>query len=116
MSRALTLGVRLFGQNAYVVFEFEPIDLRPENETEAFKTMKQARILEQLSIGLITDDEAFIHLGIEYAPPGYTPLSGTGFYQGSSSKEQAEKASPNSDPQGKALQSDAPKKGGGASQ
>ena len=30
--------------------------------------------------------------------------------------EQASKASPNSDPQGKALQSDQPKKAGGASQ
>lgn len=116
MSRALTLGVRLYGQNAYVVFEFDPIDLRPENEVEAFRVMRQSRILEQLSLGLISDDEAFIQLGLEYSPAGYKPLSGTMFYKADASAEQASKASPNSDPQGKALQSDQPKKAGGASQ
>lgn len=115
MSRALTLGVRLYGQNAYVVFEFDPIDLRPENEVEAFRVMRQSRILELLSLGLISDDEAFVELGIEYAPEGYTPLSGTNF-QGKTSADAASKASPNQDPQGKALQSDAPKKAGGKSQ
>lgn len=115
MSRALTLGVRLYGQNAYVVFEFLPIDLRPENEVEAFRVMRQSRILEQLSLGLISDDEAFVELGIEYAPASYTPLSGTRFYE-KSSKDQASNASPNEDPQGKALQADTPKKGGGKSQ
>lgn len=116
MSRMLTLATRLNGQNAYVVFEFEPIDLRPENEVEAFRVMRQSRILEQLSIGLISDDEAFVELGLEYAPQGYVPLSGTHFYKASSSAEKAEEASPNADPQGKALQSDQPKKAGGKSQ
>lgn len=116
MGRALTLGVRLYGQNAYIKFKFDPIDLRPENEVEAFRVMRQSRILEQLSLGLISDDEMFVELGIEYAPDGYTPLSGTMFYNGSSSKDQAANASPNEDPQGKALQADTPKKGGGKSQ
>lgn len=116
MSRALTLGIRLYGQNAYVKFEFEPIDLRPENEVEAFRVMRQSRILELLSLGMYSDDEAFVELGIEYAPAGYTPLSGTMFYNGQSSATQAAKASPNSDPQGKALQADTPKKAGGKSQ
>ena len=118
MSRALTLGSRLYGQNVYVRFEFDPIDLRPENEVEAFRVMKQSRILELLSYGLISDEEAFVELGVQYGPGNYKPLSGTGFLnQGSaSSGDQASKASPNDDPQGKALQSDQPKKAGGKSQ
>jgi len=115
MSRALTLGCRLYGENVYVRFEFDPIDLRPENEVEAFRTMRQARILELLSLGIIGDDEAFVDLGVEFAPPNYTPLSGTNFY-GSSAKDKADQASPNEDPQGRALQGDAPRKAGGKSQ
>ncbi len=116
MSRMLTLACRLYGENVYVNFEFDPIELRPDNETEAFKTMRQARILELLSYGMVSDDEAFVELGLEYQPSGYTPLSGTQFYGGSATKDQAEKASPNSDPQGRALQPDTPSKAGGKSQ
>lgn len=118
MSRALTLGCRLYGQNVYVRFEFDPIDLRPENEVEAFKVMKQSRILELLSYGLISDEEAFVELGVQYGPGNYTPLSGTNFLNPAAdgSGDQASKASPNSDPQGRALQSDQPKKAGGKSQ
>lgn len=81
-SRALTLGVRLFGVDAYVQFEFDRIDLRPESELEAFRTMKQSRILEQLSIGLITDDAASIEL-TGHLPETPTKLSGTFFRAGS---------------------------------
>ena len=116
LSRALTLATRLYGQNAYVVFEFEPIDLRPENEVEAFRVMRQARILELLSEGLISDLEAHVELGLEYQREGYEELSGTKFFKAGASKEQAEKASPNNDPQGAALQPKTPKKAGGSSQ
>lgn len=115
MSRALTLGCRLYGENVYVRFVFDPIDLRPENEVEAFRVMRQGRILELLSLGIISDEEAFVELGVEYGTPNYTPLSGTNFYQGSA-KDQADKASPNDDPQGRALQPSTPKKAGGTSQ
>lgn len=114
MSRALTLAVRLHGTDAYVEFRFNPIDLRPENELEAFYTMKQSRVLEQLSLGLLTDEEAALQLGIWALPPGYKKLSGTRFE--SKAGPDASKASPNADPQGKALQPDTPKKGGGKSQ
>lgn len=116
MSRVLTLACRLQGQNVYVRFEFDPIDLRPENEVEAFRTMKQARILELLSYGIISDEEMFVELGVEYARDGYTPLAGTNFYGQKAEADQSGDASPNNDPQGRALQSDAPNKAGGKSQ
>ena len=115
MSRILTLAVRMYGVDTYVRFAFSPINLRPEDELEAFKTMHQARILEQLSEGFLTDEEAAQALGTGPRAPGAPPLSGTGFMRGNSGID-ATKASPNSDPQGRALQSGSPQKAGGKSQ
>lgn len=79
-SKAFTLGVRLFGEDVYVRFEYEAIDLRPELELESFRAMKQARILEMLSLGLITDEEACIDLYGQLPREGFTPLTGTQFF------------------------------------
>lgn len=78
-SKKLTLAVRLFGLDCYVEFKYAPVDLRPANELEAFRTMKQERVLELLSLGFIGDDEAAIELTGNVAPTGFTPLSGTRF-------------------------------------
>ena len=82
-SRAFTLALRIMGQDVYVVFEYEPIDLRPDNELLAFKQTKQMMILEQLSLGLITDEEASLSLTGSLPPAGYKPLSGTMFHKSS---------------------------------
>lgn len=82
ISRGLTLGARLLGQDVYVQFEFERVDLRPDSELEAFKAMKQSRILMQLSLGLISDEEASIALTGRLPPPGAPKLSGTFFMAG----------------------------------
>ena len=85
LSRTLTLALRLEGKAGTVTVKYLPVNLRPENELEAFKGLKQARILEQLSLGFITDEEASIELtGDPYLPDGYELLSGTGFYKNSS--------------------------------
>lgn len=81
-SRALTLSVRLFGQDVTVQFRFSPIDLRPDAELAAFRQTQQMMVLEQLSLGLITDDEASLALTGKLPPPGMKPLSGTMFKQG----------------------------------
>jgi len=114
LSRALTLAARLYGSDVYVKMEFNPINLRPEDELEAFKTMRQARVLELLSYGFITDEEAAEALGTGERSPTAPPLSGTMFINGSS-KGRAEEASPNDDPMGRALQSDQPQNAGGKS-
>ena len=84
LSRALTMGVRLLGHDVYVEFKFQKPDLRPDIELEAFKTMKQERLLKQLSLGLISDEEASIELTGALPPPGAPRLSGTRFMEGSS--------------------------------
>lgn len=115
LSRAMTLAVRLLGVDAYVEFRFDAIDLRPESELEAFRVMRQARILELLSLGFITDDQAAFDLGFWSRPAGAKDLSGTGF-MGATKQIDVSKTSPNSDPQGTALQPKTPKKAGGKSQ
>lgn len=78
-SRMLTLAVRLFGHDVYVEFRYASIDLRPASELVAFRQTNQMMILEQLSLGLITDEEACLELTGHLPPKGFTPLSGTRF-------------------------------------
>lgn len=79
ISRILTLACRLAGANIYVKFNYDPINIRPELETEAFKTMRQTRLLELLSLGFITDEQAAAWLKTGKRPTGSPPLSGTMF-------------------------------------
>lgn len=78
-SQAITLAVRLLGFDVYVEFRYKPIDLRPDTELEAFYAMRQSRVLELLSLGMLTDEEASIQLTGKLPPKGYKPLTGTGF-------------------------------------
>lgn len=82
LSRALTLALRLEGYKGFVKVSFHPVNLKPENELEAHKALQQSRVLELLSLGLITDEEAAEALtGSPTLPAGYKKLSGTGFYR-----------------------------------
>ena len=114
LSRMLTLACRLLGVDVYCWFRFDPVDLRPERELEAFMTMRESRILDRLSLGLISDDEAAIELGTFPRPEGAPTLSGTFFRHG---KDQWE-THPGDTPLGRDLQpdKDAPRKAGGRSQ
>lgn len=123
ISKVLTLGVRLFGQDVVVNFEYDTIDLRPDTELEAFKTMRQARVLEQLSFGFLEDDMASIELTGQVTPQGFTPLSGTRFYAsgGGAAGDNPYSGSNDGSKSGggamnQSLKSGAPKKAGGSSQ
>lgn len=109
MSRALTLAIRLLGVEGYVKFEFNPVDLRPELELEAYKGTKQNRILSLLSYGLISDANACYELGLR--PQGLIKaFSGTEFYKGATSgKVEAERESST----GRALNPGTPSSSGG---
>ena len=86
-SRALTVSVRLFGLDVYIDFEYAKLDLRPDGELEAYKSMEQSRILELLSIGMMSDEEACVRLTGQLPPVGYTPLAGTMFMAAKQSVE-----------------------------
>jgi len=101
----------MLGMEVTVDFKFKDINLRPEDELEAFKTSRHSRNKADLSDGLITD-AYFYH--ISEMPPQSTNLSGTGFNNGT------EQGVPEttSGPQENTLQpdSDVPRRGGGEDQ
>lgn len=78
-SRMLTLAIRLYGVDAVVEFSYDTVDLRPASELEAFKSMRQSRYLELLSLGLIDDAEASLVLTGSLPVPGMPVLAGTRF-------------------------------------
>lgn len=82
-SSLLTTGTRLLGYDCYVEFCYSDPELRPKSELESFRTMKQSRIMELLSYGFITDEEASILLTGSLPSGNFAPLSGTQFYSGS---------------------------------
>lgn len=122
MSRILTLGCRLYGHPVTVWFRMDPLDLRPDNELEAFLTMRESRIWDKLSLGYISDDEAAVELGCFPRPDGAPDLSGTMFRHkggGDVGKGNEEvDTHPGDSPLGRQLQpdKDAPRKAGGRSQ
>ena len=79
LSQTLTLAVRLLGYDVTVRFAYDRIDLRPDSELEAFKAMRQSRVLELLSLGSLTDEEASLMLTGRLPLAGAPKLSGTGF-------------------------------------
>lgn len=79
-SRIFTLAVRLLGYDVVAEFTYKRIDLRPDAELEAFKQMRQSNTLELLSLGIITDEEAWITLKGRLPHDGAPKLSGTGFH------------------------------------
>jgi hypothetical protein len=78
-SRALTQAVRLYGKDVYVDFSYNELDMRPDTELEAYKAMKQSRLKELLSLGILSDDEFCVMLTGNLTPAGYVPKSGTMF-------------------------------------
>ena len=116
MNRALTLACRLLGLDVYIWYRFDPIDLRPENELHAFRTMRQTQILQELSMGWISDDEAANLLGRFPRPVGAPNLSGTMFM--APNTQQQDNTTPGDTAMGRTLQPDkeVPRKGGGRSQ
>lgn len=76
-SRALTLAVRLFGQDVTVSFEFDEIELRPATELEAFKTMRFERFTKMWGLGLMSDMEFCMRVNYMPTPKGFTSQAGT---------------------------------------
>ena len=75
-------GERL-GENTRAV-NLRMLEQAEENAREAFRAMRQSRILELLSLGLISDEDAAIELTGNLPPAGAPKLSGTNFKGGNS--------------------------------
>ena len=89
LSRLFTLSLRLLGVEGEVRAQFAKPSLRPDIELEAFRSMYQTNVLNLLSLGFYTDNEAAQLLGTGPLSPDATPLSGTRFMPSTGGGQQA---------------------------
>ncbi|MBD9544268.1 hypothetical protein IB276_33015 [Ensifer sp. ENS04] len=95
------------GFQGFAEVNFVKGELRPELELEPQLTMRQSRLLTDLSHGLITDLEYHLQMYHRLPPENAPELSGTGFMNPAPAGEEggtrADEVSPNSDPLGRSL-------------
>lgn len=86
-SQLLTFALRLSGSQSFVEVYFDKPEMRPPNELEPAQIQKQARLLKDLSLGLISDEEYHLQMYNRPKPDGAPELSGTGFYEKTADSE-----------------------------
>ncbi|TGT64078.1 MULTISPECIES: hypothetical protein [unclassified Mesorhizobium] len=89
------------GFQGFAEVQFRKAELRPDTELEPQLTLKSTRLRQDLSDGLITDDEYHLWMYGRLRPDSAPEVSGTKFV--TPVKTQADKVSPNSDPLGRSL-------------
>jgi hypothetical protein len=80
-SKMFTLAARLAGFDVYCFFKYADPELRPKSELATFDSMKQSTVLERLSYGFISDEEASISITGKLPSGEFKPLSGTLFFE-----------------------------------
>lgn len=105
ISAALTLAARIAGFQGRIEVYFPPVELRPVLELEPQYTMKAARLKQDLSLGIISDEEYCIAMYGRPPLPGAPLLTGTGFLNPQQTGVDATQVSPNEDPMGAGLTS-----------
>lgn len=107
LGQMLTLAIRLNGSQSRVEVEFEPVELRSALELETNLLVRSQRLRQDLSDGIITDEEYHLKMYARLPPEGYTPLSGTGFLNapaaGAGASVDSTNISPNADPLGRSV-------------
>jgi hypothetical protein len=93
--------LHMSGYQGFCEAVFEPAELRPWTELEPQLTLKASRLKEDLSLGLITDDEYHLQMYNRPRPDATPELSGTGFM--AKSDNPAPDPTANSDPLGRSL-------------
>lgn len=78
-SQLFTLALRMQGSQSYVECYFNPVEMRSDTELETQKLVKGQRLRQELSDGLISDEEYHLWMYNRLPPPGTPVLSGTGF-------------------------------------
>ena len=106
LGRSLTCTLQLLGYPVVVEVSFRPAEMRPATELEPQLMVRQARILQALSLGIITDDEAHLTLFNRLPPAGSPKLSGTNFQGQTDQMVDTTDISPNSDPLGRSMTRD----------
>ena len=122
LDQVFTFMLNVYGIPGFVTTKFSPAELRPDLELEPQKVLRQSRLQNDLSLGLITDEEYHLQMYGRLPPVGAPVLSGTGFAVANKANVDATNISPNGNsldrslvPQGSgadAVKSNAVKKGG----
>ncbi len=104
LEKVLTFALNAYGTAGKVEVHFDKAELRPHLELEPQRVMKASRLRQDLSLGLITDEEYHLEIYGRLPPEGAPVLMGTGFMtpDGGASVD-VEAISPNSDPMGRSL-------------
>lgn len=89
-SQLLTFALRFSGSQSYVEVYFDKPEMRPPNELEPAYVQRQARLLKDLSLGIISDDEYHLAMYNRPKPPTAPELSGTNFLDAATGKDSAE--------------------------
>lgn len=79
LSQMLTLALRLTGSESRVEVTFQEVELRSTLELETQKVVRSTRLLHELSLGMISDDEYHLQMHGRLAPDDAPLLSGTNF-------------------------------------
>jgi hypothetical protein len=109
-AQMLTMALRVVAKSeSQVHCRFRPAELRPLTELEPQFTMRAARLKEDLSLGIITDDEYHLEMYGRIRPDDAPELSGTGFMNQTSVGVDETEVTPNSDPMGRSLTPDGSK-------
>ena len=103
LSQILTMALRFQGSESLVTVSFPDVDLRSDLEQEANKNLRSSRLRQDLSDGLLEDDEYHLEVYGRIRPENAPELSGTGFMNSKSLEVDPEKVSPNSDPLGRSV-------------
>lgn len=104
LSQALTLAIRLQGSQSYVDVKFAPVELRSVTELETQLLIRSQRLKQDLSLGIISDDEYCLQMYNRITLDGQPPLSGTGFMEAGGAGGAAAditSVTPNADPLGR---------------
>jgi hypothetical protein len=102
LRRAFQFMLNTYGVQGLVHCEFAPAELRPDLELEPQRVMKSARLKDDLSLGLIGDQEYHMQMHGRPAPADAPELSGTGFMNAGPQADTSA-ISPNADPMGQSI-------------
>lgn len=91
------------GFQGFAEVKFRKAELRPDTELEPQLALKASRLRQDLSDGLITDDEYHLWMHGRLRPDSSPELSGTKFMTPATTPGKAAEASPNSDPLGRSV-------------
>jgi hypothetical protein len=103
LSNIFSFMIHQDGYQGFAEVIFVKGELRPELELEPQLTMRQSRLLTDLSHGLITDLEYHLQMYHRLPPEGAPELSGTGFMTPAPAGSRADEVTPNDDPLGRSL-------------